>query len=135
MPEYKNPQIAKGVAANHEANRIFDEGTAARHQSDDYIRTTVVRATVLFLLALSQRFRRVVRFGLLVPAGGLMIYALVTILSVPRLWRSALVAASPRPSHTGTVTNSSRLQASRPWWRQRRQEPATLERAVLHYKI
>jgi hypothetical protein len=85
MPEYKNQQIEKGIAANHEASRIFDEGTAARHQSDEYIRTTVVLATVLFLLALAQRFRRAVRFGLLVPAGGLMIYALVTILSFPRL--------------------------------------------------
>jgi hypothetical protein len=85
MPEYKNPQIAKGVAANHEASRIFDQGTDARHRSDEYIRLTVVFATVLFLLALSQRFRPAVRFGLLVPAGGLMIYALVTILTFPRL--------------------------------------------------
>jgi hypothetical protein len=86
MPEYDNRRITRGVAVNHEASRVFAEGTAARRQSDDYVRTTVVLATVLFLLALSQRFKlRRVRLGLLVPAGGLMIYALVTILSFPRL--------------------------------------------------
>ena len=85
MPEYKNPQIEKGVAANHEASRVFDQGTHARHRSDEYIRLTVVFASVLFLLALSQRFRRPVRLGLLVPAGGLLIYALITILTFPRL--------------------------------------------------
>jgi len=86
MPKYENPLISKGTAANHEASAIFEEGTGARQQSDDYIRTTVVLATVLFLLALSQRFTlRRVRLGLLVPAGALMIYALVTIASFPRL--------------------------------------------------
>jgi hypothetical protein len=86
MPEYRNAKIDKGVAANREASHIFDDGTAARKQSDDYVRTTVVLATVLFLLALSQRFRlRAVRLGVLVPAGGLMAYSLITILGFPRL--------------------------------------------------
>jgi hypothetical protein len=86
MPEYNNPQISQGVAANHEASRMFDEGTAARRQSDDYVRTTVVLATVLFLLVLSQRFKlRLVRLWLLVPVGALMIYALATLVRYPRL--------------------------------------------------
>jgi hypothetical protein len=86
MPEYRNPQILQGVAANHEASRIFDEGTAARKQSEEYTGTTVVLATVLFLVALSPRFRsRRVRFALLLLTGGLAIYALVTILGFPRL--------------------------------------------------
>ena len=83
MPEYRNPQILQGVATNHEASRIFDEGTAARKQSEEY---TVVLATVLFLVALSPRFQsRRVRFALLVLTGGLAVYALVTILGFPRL--------------------------------------------------
>jgi hypothetical protein len=86
MPEYRNPQILQGAAANHEASRIFDEGTAARKQSEEYTRTTVVLATVLFLVALSPRFQsRRVRFALLLLTGGLAIYALVTILGFPRL--------------------------------------------------
>jgi hypothetical protein len=46
----------------------------------------VMLATVLFLIALSQRFRvRRVRYGVLAVAGGLMIFGLVTILTFPRL--------------------------------------------------
>ena len=86
MPEYRNPQILQGVAANQEASRIFDEGTAARKQSEEYTGTTVVLATVLFLVALSPRFRSSrVRFVLLLLTGGLAVYALVTILGFPRL--------------------------------------------------
>jgi hypothetical protein len=86
MPEYVNPQIERGTELNERAADVFEEGTAARHVSDDYIRTTVVLATVLFLLVLSQRFRsRDVRIGILVVAGGLMLYGLAAIVSFPRL--------------------------------------------------
>ena len=86
MPEYRNPQILQSVAANHEARRIFDEGTAARKQSEEYTGTTVVLATVLFLVALSPRFQsRRVRSALLLLTGGLTVYSLVTILRFPRL--------------------------------------------------
>jgi hypothetical protein len=86
MPEYVNPQIERGSVFNERANRVFDEGTAARRHADDYIRTTVVLATVLFMVALSQRFKVLqIRVGVLVVAGGLMIYGLVTIATFPRL--------------------------------------------------
>ena len=86
MPEYRNSQLLQGVAANQEASRIFNEGTAARKQSEEYTRMTVVLATVLFLVALSTRFRsRLVRSALLLLTGGLTVYALVTILGFPRL--------------------------------------------------
>jgi hypothetical protein len=86
MPEYRNPQILQGAATNHEASRIFDEGTVARKQSEEYTGTTVVLATVLFLVALAPRFlSRRVRFALLLLTGGLAVYALVTILGFPRL--------------------------------------------------
>jgi hypothetical protein len=86
MPEYRNQQILQGAAANQEARHVFDEGTAARKQSEAYTGTTVVFATVLFLVALSPRFQsRRVRFALLLLTGGLAVYALVTILGFPRL--------------------------------------------------
>jgi hypothetical protein len=86
MPEYKNPQVEHGLEVNKEARQVFEEGTAARHWSDEYVRITVVLATILFLLALSQRFKqRRVRVGVLVPAGGLLVYSLVTLLGHPRL--------------------------------------------------
>jgi hypothetical protein len=86
MPEYVNARIERGSELNELARRVFDEGTAARGRADDYIRTTVVLATVLFLLALSQRFRIFrVRVGVLVLAGGLMVYGLITIITFPQL--------------------------------------------------
>jgi hypothetical protein len=85
MPEYVNTEIERGSELNERAAHAFDEGTAARRRADDYIRTTVVLATVLFLLALSQRFGLFrVRVAVLVLAGGLMLYGLLTILTLPR---------------------------------------------------
>jgi hypothetical protein len=86
MPEYVNPEIERGSELNERAAHVFEEGTAARSRADDYIRTTVVLASVLFLLALSQRFRMSqVRLGVLVLSGGLMLYGLITIVTLPRL--------------------------------------------------
>jgi hypothetical protein len=86
MPEYENRLLDRGAELNHVADRLFDEGTASRHRADEYIRTTVVLATVLFLLALSQRFLiRRVRIAIVVLAAALMVYGLVTILTFERL--------------------------------------------------
>jgi hypothetical protein len=86
MPEYVNHQIEQGVELNEEANRLFAEGTAAQKRSHEYIRTTVILATVLFLLALSQRFTMSrVRIGVLVVAGGLLLFGVISILAFPRL--------------------------------------------------
>jgi hypothetical protein len=86
MPEYENRLLDRGAELNDVSDRLFDEGTAARHQADEYIRTTVVLASVLFLLALSQRFLiRRVRIAVVVLAAALMVYGLVTILTFSRL--------------------------------------------------
>jgi len=86
MPEYVNPLLEQGEELNRDAERLFDEGTTARHHADEYIRTTVILATILFLLVLSQRFRmRQVRLAVLVVAIGLMAYGLIAILTLPRL--------------------------------------------------
>jgi hypothetical protein len=86
MPEYENPLLQQGAELDDDADLIFEQGTTARRHADDYIRTTVVLATVLFLLALSQRFRlRRVRMGVLGVAAVLMAYGLVTMLTFPRL--------------------------------------------------
>ena len=86
MPEYENLLLERGTKLNDVSDRLFDEGTSARHQADEYIRTTVVLATVLFLLVLSQRFLiRRVRIGIVVLAAALMVFGLVTILTFPRL--------------------------------------------------
>ena len=85
MPEYENPLLDQGAQLNDVSDRLFDAGTSARHHADEYIRTTVVLATILFLLVLSQRFRmRRVRLAMLVLAIGLLVYGLIAILASPR---------------------------------------------------
>lgn len=85
MPEYVNPQILRGAALNRQASQIFDQGTEARRHADDYVRTTLVLATVLFLLALSQRLKVPnFRTGVLIVAGSLMIFAVATFVALPR---------------------------------------------------
>jgi hypothetical protein len=86
MPEYHNPQIEHGQQLNEEADAIFAEGTQARSIADDYIRITVVLASVLFLLAIAQRFQvRGVRIAMLAVSGVLLLYGVSTILTFRRL--------------------------------------------------
>lgn len=62
------------------------EGTEARETADRYVRLTVLFATVLFLVAISQRFTyRAVRFAATSLAGALMIIALIGVITLPRL--------------------------------------------------
>ncbi len=86
MPEYHNALLEKSAKVHEEASAAFTEGTEAREISEKYVRGTVLLATVLFLIALAQRFKiRAVRMGLLFVATALMIYALVNVATYPRL--------------------------------------------------
>jgi hypothetical protein len=86
MPEYRNALLEKADALNAEASAAFSEGTQARAVAENYVRSTVLLATVLFLVAVAQRFRiRNVRRGLLVVATALMVYALADVSMYPRL--------------------------------------------------
>lgn len=85
MPEYHNPYLAKATTLNDKAATTFDDGTSARGTSDNYVRDTVLFASVLFLVALAQRLKaRVARVALNMVAFGLLIYVLTSVLSLPR---------------------------------------------------
>ena len=82
------PQRPAGKVAelDKEATTAFTEGTEAREKSERYVRATVLLATVLFLVALAQRFKiRKVRVALLFVATALLIYALANVATYPRL--------------------------------------------------
>jgi hypothetical protein len=86
MPEYHNAQSEHGAELNDEATRVFDEGTEARETADRYVRQTVLFATVLFMVAVSQRFTyRAVRLTATGLAAGLMIVALLGVIFLPRI--------------------------------------------------
>jgi hypothetical protein len=70
----------------NQASELFERGTAARATSDKYVRVTVVLATVLLLVAISQRFKtHQVRMGLAAVAFLLVCIPIYRILTLPRL--------------------------------------------------
>ena len=86
MPEYRNPLVERSADLHDRARETFRRGTEARETEDDYIRLTVLFATVLFLIAVSQRFTfRRVRLAAVSLAAVLMIIALVGVVTLPRL--------------------------------------------------
>jgi len=86
MPEYVNPGTEKGEELNGEASATFDEGTEARENADRYVRQTVLLATVLFLVAVAQRFRyRMVRMTAAGIAVAVLILAVSGIVTLPRI--------------------------------------------------
>jgi hypothetical protein len=85
MTEYHSEKLAKGRALSEEAARLFEDGVTGREKGDEYVRITVVLATVLLLTALSQRFRiRAPRIGLLIVAFVMLAIALFWIVTFPR---------------------------------------------------
>lgn len=85
MGGYHSAMADQAVKMNGQANDLFKQGTRARHRSDEYVRVTVTLATVLLLIAISQRFRsRSVRLGLLVIATVLLCLPVYHLLTLPR---------------------------------------------------
>jgi hypothetical protein len=85
MPEYRSSKAEAAAKLSSEATERFDEGTKAIRRSDQYVRATVTLATVLLLIAISQRFKtRAVRVGLLVLALLVLCAPLYQIVTLPR---------------------------------------------------
>lgn len=85
MPEYRNSKADRAATLNRDATNVFEQGNHARQRSDDYVRTTVMLATILLLIAVSQRFKIYrVRVGVLVFATLLLCIPLYTLLRLPR---------------------------------------------------
>ncbi len=85
MAEYKSSRTEEAAKLNDQATEAFAEGTKDRQLSDQYVRVTVTLATVLLLMAISQRFKtRGVRIGLLVIATILLCFPVYHVLRLPR---------------------------------------------------
>jgi hypothetical protein len=85
MAEYRSSKTEEAVKLNDQATEVFEQGTRAREHSDEYVRLTVTLATVLLLMAISQRFKaRGVRLGLLVIAVILLFFPLYHIIILPK---------------------------------------------------
>ncbi len=85
MPEYRNVKADEAAGLSRQATKVFEQGTSARERADDYVRVTVLLATVLLLTALGQRFRtRQIRIALIVVAFLLLCFPLWRLLMLPR---------------------------------------------------
>jgi hypothetical protein len=85
MPEYHNPHQAEADKLNDRASRRFDEGNEARETGSKYVRATVLFASVLFLVAVGQRFKaHSARLGVNVIAALVLIYAVASVADLPR---------------------------------------------------
>lgn len=85
MPDYRNPHRAKAVKLNAEASQKFDQGTEARETGDKFVRATVLFASVLFLVALGQRFKsHSARLGVNVVAALVLVYTVASVAGLPR---------------------------------------------------
>jgi hypothetical protein len=86
MPGFANPAMTKAAKLNAQASAYFAEGTDARETANKYVRQTVLFASVLFLVAIAQRFRlRGVRIGANALAFALLIYTIYGVGSLPRI--------------------------------------------------
>lgn len=85
MTEYHSSTTEKAARLNDEATETFERGNQARERSDDYVRVTVMLATVLLLTAISQRFKtHAARVGMAGIAALLLCIPLYRILTLPR---------------------------------------------------
>ena len=85
MAGYRSAMTESAARLNDQASEVFDQGTRSRQRADQYVRVTVGLATVLLLLAISQRFKiRNVRLGLIVIAVLLLCFPMYHILTLPR---------------------------------------------------
>ena len=86
MPQYRNPSFESAARLNASASATFNQGTAARDNAERYLRDTVLFASVLFVIAIAQRFRvRSVRVTTTAVALGLAAYTTVAVLALPRI--------------------------------------------------
>ena len=85
MPGFQQPDLEEAAALNDQASALFAEGTTARETANKYVRDTVLFATVLFLIAVAQRFKeRRIRIAANALALALLAYSLASIVILPR---------------------------------------------------
>ena len=86
MPEYHNAKHEQFLSLNKQAVEIADRGTKSGETGDQYVRITVLLATVLLFTAIGQRFRfKAVRIVFMILAFLLLCLPLWHLLVLPRI--------------------------------------------------
>ena len=86
MPDYHNAKHEQFLGLNKQAAEIADQGTKSGETGDQYVRITVLLATVLLITAIGQRFRfKSVRVVFMILAFILLCLPLWQLLVLPRM--------------------------------------------------
>ncbi|MGB9476244.1 MAG: hypothetical protein WCE87_14355, partial [Candidatus Udaeobacter sp.] len=86
MPEYHDAKHEKFLDLNKQATDIADQGTKSGETGDQYVRITVLLATVLLITAIGQRFRiKTARVVFMILACLLLCFPLWQLLNLPRI--------------------------------------------------
>ena len=86
MSEYHNAKHEQFLSLNKEATGIADRGTKSGETGDNYVRITVLLATVLLITAIGQRFHfKTVRVVFMVLACLLLCLPFLQLLMLPRI--------------------------------------------------
>ena len=85
MPQYVQPELAQANALNARANSYYSLGEQAGTTADNYVRTTVYLATVLFLVGISGHFRvHAARIALISVGGVILAFSCVLLITAPK---------------------------------------------------
>jgi hypothetical protein len=86
MPEYHNAKHEQFLGLNKQSAQVADQGTKSGETGDQYVRITVLLATVLLITAIGQRFRfKTVRIVFMILACLLLCMPLLRLLMLPRI--------------------------------------------------
>ena len=86
MPDYHNAKHEQVLGLNKQASDVADQGTKSGETGDQYVRITVLLATVLLITAIGQRFRfRSVRVVFMILAWLILCLPLWQLLLLPRI--------------------------------------------------
>jgi hypothetical protein len=86
MPDYHNAKHEEFVSLSKDATEMAEEGTKSGETGDQYVRITVLLATVLLITAIGQRFRfKAVRIVFMILAFALLCLPLAQLLLLPRI--------------------------------------------------
>jgi hypothetical protein len=86
MPEYHNAKHEQFLGLNKKAAEVADQGTKSGETGDQYVRITVLLATVLLITAIGQRFYfKTVRVVFMILACALLCLPLLQLLMLPRI--------------------------------------------------
>jgi hypothetical protein len=86
MPEYHNADHEHFLGLSKQATEVADQGAKSGETGDQYVRITVLLATVLLITAIGQRFRfKTVRIVFMILAFLLLCLPLSRLLMLPRI--------------------------------------------------